>query len=440
MRRAQFKTLHLTNAWHASSGGIRMFYKALLQEANRQQQLICLIVPSEQNSVEEAGEFGKIYHVQAPSAPYSPAYRILYPNKFLFPGSIVRILQKEQPDVVEISDKYTFNYLGGLLRTGRHPLLRFRPTVIGVTHERMDENLAAYITRSDLGQSFCRWYMKSIYFPMFDHHIAVSEHTASELIEASHGHKVDRGIWIAPMGVDCGLFHQGRSSAEGRRGLTRRLGIGKHAAILVYAGRLAPEKNVELLLEVMRLLPQDGYQLAIAGAGILKGKLMEFCGAGKIENVTFLGHLRDRESLADLYANADMFVHPNPREPFGIAPLEAMASGLALVGPRCGGILAYANDTNAWLAEPNPGSFAEAIVRARHDDLAEQKRALARQTAEQHDWPRVTAHFLKLCRQLHQLTQGKRVPDAIPPRAISKPVTVKASSRGLLELLSRQED
>ena len=47
--------------------------------------------------------------------------------------------------------------------------------------------------------------------------------------------------------------------------------------------------------------------------------------------VHFLGHLPDRRQLASLYANADVFVHPNPREPFGIGPLEAMASGLPLV-------------------------------------------------------------------------------------------------------------
>ncbi len=46
--------------------------------------------------------------------------------------------------------------------------------------------------------------------------------------------------------------------------------------------------------------------------------------------VTYLGHEADRRRLADLYANVDVFLHPNPREPFGIAPLEAMASGDAV--------------------------------------------------------------------------------------------------------------
>ena len=49
----------------------------------------------------------------------------------------------------------------------------------------------------------------------------------------------------------------------------------------------------------------------------------------------------DRETLATFYASADVFVHPNPREPFGIGPLEAMSSGVPVVMPAAGGVLEY---------------------------------------------------------------------------------------------------
>ena len=65
-----------------------------------------------------------------------------------------------------------------------------------------------------------------------------------------------------------------------------------------------------------------------------------------------MGNVRDRAELAKYYASADVFVHPNPREPFGIGPLEAMASRVPVVSPSAGGVLSYANPTNAWLAEP----------------------------------------------------------------------------------------
>jgi len=54
-------------------------------------------------------------------------------------------------------------------------------------------------------------------------------------------------------------------------------------------------------------------------------------------------------------------VHPNPREPFGIAPLEAMASGTPTLAPNAGGLLAYATNENSWLVEPTAKDFANAV-------------------------------------------------------------------------------
>ena len=65
--------------------------------------------------------------------------------------------------------------------------------------------------------------------------------------------------------------------------------------------------------------------------------------------------------MADYYANADVFVHPNPREPFGIAPLEAMVSGVPTLAPNSGGILSYATNENAWLVEPTGENFAASV-------------------------------------------------------------------------------
>jgi hypothetical protein len=92
--------------------------------------------------------------------------------------ALQRILKSEQADLVEVSDKYSINYLAGLLRTRRLPGVRLRPAVVGMSHERMDENVAAYLSSSEISRRFCDWYMKWIYFPMFDHHITVSDHTA----------------------------------------------------------------------------------------------------------------------------------------------------------------------------------------------------------------------------------------------------------------------
>ena len=77
--------------------------------------------------------------------------------------------------------------------------------------------------------------------------------------------------------------------------------------------------------------------------------------------VQFLGHIGNPHELADILGGCELFLHPNPKEPFGIAPLEAMACGLVLVAPNSGGITEYANQDNAMLVDAEPLAFAQAV-------------------------------------------------------------------------------
>ena len=420
------KTLHLTNAWHASSGGIGTFYRALIESANYSGHEIRLVVPGDSTRVEAIGSHAKVYYISAPRAPFNPSYRVLYPYRFLAPGTAVQqILNEERPDLIEVSEKYSLPYLTGLLRIQRLRGVNFRPTVIGTSCERMDENMAAYLSASAAAKAFTRFYMKWIYFPMFDHHIAVSEHSAEELRTAARGHKVQRGVWVRPMGADTIRFTPARKKASVRQRLLKLIGGNERSVMLLYAGRLVPEKNLYLLIDVVAQLRQStgrDYRLLFAGDGILFQPLQKVCAQKIPGSTTFLGHIADRDLLADLFANADAFVHPNPREPFGIAPLEAMAAGLPLVAPDCGGVTAYANHSNAWIASQTAESYAAAIR-----DIVENPEARARKieaalsTVAQYRWTDVAEGYLKLYKELHERVQGHTSESAAPPRFVSTP-------------------
>jgi phosphatidylinositol alpha 1,6-mannosyltransferase len=113
----------------------------------------------------------------------------------------------------------------------------------------------------------------------------------------------------------------------------------------------------------MKILASDDskdYRLLVAGDGPQAEWLKKQSATAAKGKIVLLGHL-DKETLSAYYANADVFVHPNPREPFGIAPLEAMASGVPTVAPNSGGILSYATNENAWLVEPNAEAFAATV-------------------------------------------------------------------------------
>jgi len=162
------------------------------------------------------------------------------------------------------------------------------------------------------------------------------------------------------------------------------------------------------LLHPARFNPNGGHadaspdcRLLIVGSGPLEGWLRERgeCLCGRLR---LLGHLDSRAELARLLASVDVFVHPNPREPFGIGPLEAMASGTPLVAPDAGGVLEYAHPSCAWLAQPQGEAFAGAVLEVLSHPLAALAKAeRARMVAERHNWPTVTEQFFATYEAFH---------------------------------------
>jgi glycosyltransferase involved in cell wall biosynthesis len=195
---------------------------------------------------------------------------------------------------------------------------------------------------------------------------------------------VEERIYVCPRGVNAEIFRADRKSDAVKREMRERASIPENSIILLYAGRISPEKNIGLLVEMMKILSKDAandFRLLVAGAGpeaVWLQKETDKIFPGKIIQ---LGHL-DKETLANYYANCDVFVHPNPREPFGIAPLEAMASGVPTLAPNSGGILSYATGENAWLVEPTGENFAQAVYEIiENPTLRERKVKNAVQTA-----------------------------------------------------------
>ena len=203
------RTVHVTNAYHASSGGIRTFYRALVDEANRRGRPLSLIVPAARHGVEDVGGHARIHYVRAPRSPWIDSrYRVLLPSQFLLPGRrLARILREERPDLVEVCDKYSLCHLAGVIRRGWVPGLR-RPVLVGLTCERMDDNVEQHLGLGPAGRRWAARYMRRVYLPQFDAHIAISQYTAGELRPQPPRHR--RRVDVLPLGST--------PAASGRRG------------------------------------------------------------------------------------------------------------------------------------------------------------------------------------------------------------------------------
>jgi glycosyltransferase involved in cell wall biosynthesis len=427
------KTLHITNHYHPNSGGIRIFYRALLEAADRHQREVRLVVPGVKDSMEKVGEFGRIYTIAAPKCPvFDSRYRLLLPHLYAlpYPSALRKILQQEQPDLVEVCDKFALSCVPSVLR--RNWVKGVSPAVlVGMSCERLDDNVSAYISDGPLARTLANWYVKKMYVTRFDCHISNSDYTAGELNQALVN-RPEIQVHVRPMGVHCEGFSPDRRGVSAREALLSRISVvdagASNPRLLLYVGRLSPEKNIDVLVEMMEILAADRsteYHLLFAGDGPRAAWLKGVADLKSPGRIHLLGHLANRENLADIYANCDALVHPNAREPFGIAPLEAMASGLPVVAPRAGGVLSYANSTNAWLIKPTGLDFAAGVRDVFADDAARMaKIQQALRTAATFDWPQVAAVFFDLYddlhrrfRKLYNVTANVRAPSEAYPTA-----------------------
>ena len=184
-----------------------------------------------------------------------------------------------------------------------------------------------------------------------------------------------------PRGVDTDRFHPDRR----RRDYFPGLGV-EGGPVALYVGRLAPEKNLEVLLDAFARAREShpGARLVLVGDGPARDGLERRSGPG----VTFAG-VRGGDALATAYASADLFVFPSRTETFGNAVLEAMASGLPVVVAREGGPAEQIEDgceglvVDAAAAAP----LAAALSRLLHDDtLRHVLGRAARRSAENRGW------------------------------------------------------
>ncbi|MEP6925430.1 MAG: glycosyltransferase [Pyrinomonadaceae bacterium] len=430
MSKKPFKSVHLTNYYHKSSGGISNSFNRLLEAANRHERFVRLIVPGAADEVEEIGEYGRIYYVKADFSPvFDKRYRILLPWKTYLQGEtpIRKILLAEMPDMIEISEKYSLSLLAGIIRMGYFKQLN-RPMLVHFSCERMDDNVRSFLSDSRPAMWFARRVMGNYNFPMFDFHVGNSQYTAQELLDSvlpeTNPHRsktffnfcwryfraaripIQERVFVNPRGVNSVLYSDARKTVENRQALLTEAAIPADTKVLLYAGRISPEKNVQLLPDIMGLLAKDknrDFRLLIAGDGPKKEELqqqLEQTASGKFK---FLGHVTDKEKLANLYANADVFVHPNPREPFGIAPLEAMASATPVVAPNAGGILTYASDENCWLVKPNGAEFAAAIQEIFANETQTKTKVInALETARKYTWEISTDRLFALYDEMYE--------------------------------------
>jgi len=313
-----------------------------------------LVAPGPRDSYDGHGEVS----IYAAPLPFGDGYR--WPmSKAAWMNRLVR----QRPSIIEAGDPYTPGLAAQ--RAGE----RLGVPVVGFCHTDLGALAALHI--GDWAEKPVRRRWAGIYGG-FDQAIAPSRFIADRLIEAGV-----RNTIALPLGVDTDIFHPGRASREALR---RDLGLSSRERLLVFAGRPAREKRLDVLVEAVERLG-DPYRLLLVGAG---------SAATASDRVLQMEYLRDPADLARVLASCDAFVHANDAEPFGLVVLEAMACGLPVVGIDAGGVAESVDDAVGQLATRSDGpAMAEAIEALFARDLAETGRTARQRAVARHGWDAV---------------------------------------------------
>ena len=305
---------------------------------------------------------------RSPSKPFfiSPQIQWAFPR----PGEILADLSRFEADVVHLATEFAMGYPG--LRAAKALDL---PTVASAhtDYERYAGRYGKWLeTLVQPGWIYLRWF--------YSHAQAVL--CPSRVYEAHLHRRGVRHTALWSRGVDADEFSpQWRSEAW-----RAQFGVRPDDPLVAYVGRVAPEKNLPLLLEAwQRLAPVRGNaQLVIVGEGIMEDTLRRH----RIHGVHLVGFLHGPD-LSRAYASSDIFAFPSTTETFGNVLLEAMASGAAPVVAEAGGVLDFtAHEQNALFTRPDDvRSFAEQLGRLLADaGLRRELARNARRTAESRDW------------------------------------------------------
>ena len=221
-----------------------------------------------------------------------------------------------------------------------------RPTLIGLSCERLDDNLAAHVVRRERAGRAARAYLGHVYLGMFDAHVANSEYTAGELRDAMVP-KHRRAVHVCPMGVTLPPAMTPAARQAARQELIATCG-GRDVPLVIYAGQLSSEKHVDVLPAVMAALSPRRFECASGDCR----RWSDACGLEHRRTPQLRAAPNFSATSPTIGATNNRGERRVPasqsREPFGIVPLEAMAAacrwwrqrrGLALLR-HCGQCLA----------------------------------------------------------------------------------------------------
>ena len=368
----RLRIVQLANFYGPRSGGLRTALHHLGAGYVAHGHEVVLIVPGPRRTDEVMPSGVRRITLPAPKIPWTGGYRAVDPWR-------VRILLEGlRPDRIEVSDRLTLRGMGRW--AGAHGV----PSVV-ISHERLDRLLHQALLPHPAARRVADW-ANARMAASYDTVVCTTAFAREEFDRIGSPNVVQ-----VPLGVDLATFSPTQRDPALRADLARGA-----EAMLVHCGRLSPEKHVERSVDTIAELYESGerVRLVIAGDGPRREALQRRAAGLPI---TFLGFVHGRGEVARLLASSDVSLAPGPHETFGLAALEALASGTPVVVSRSSALREIIRPTCGAAVADHAPAFAGAVSRLL-DAPEPARRAAARARAEEFTWPTAVTGMLAALR------------------------------------------
>lgn len=285
-------------------------------------------------------------------------------------------------------------------------LYRHRPHVIDLNHEPYSVACAEILT-------LCSWFAPHTpvvmqtnqnilrrYPPPFNwlerrafRRVAAAYGCSETVCEVLRAKGFEKLAPIIPFGVNTKAF---RPRPQVKTESTRTLTIG-------FVGRMMQGKGLNILAEALRKLTSETWRLLVVGDGPEREAFeQDLAARGLLERTQFTGAI-NYDSVPDFYQQMDVLVMPTQttrriREQFGRVLVEAMASGVPVIGSTCGAIPEVIDDAGMVFPEGNADALSGALRRVLWDaGLRDRLARKGRERVEEHySWERVADQTYEL--------------------------------------------
>ena len=366
-----------------------------LHQLGHETTLVAPAYPGDGDNLHRPGDV--LLRVPARRVPFDPEDRLMHG------GSLRRLAKRLSPDdydVIHIHTPFVAHRLG--VRLGR----AWGLPVVETYHTFFEEYLHHYlpILPATLARAVARRLSRNLQRGVDGFAVP-----SSAIAAALQDYGMEIPLRVVPTGLDLEEFSPGD-----RASFCRRHGLDPACPILVYVGRVAHEKNIDFLLEVLAQVRKriPAVMLVIAGDGPAKPALQRRAQRLGLEhNVLFIGYLPRGQALWDCFAAGDAFVFASRTETQGLVLLEALALGVPVVAyaalgardvlvPGCGAVI----------VEGGMEDFAAGVVALLHDPA---RRAALREEALRYA---ETWSTLQTCQRLvafyQEMLDARRQPEA----------------------------